>query len=233
MPVAPLMLKCAQHAIQLFDEMLLALGNEDHPKVAQKLEDRTCYFSTDLPRHFCGVIDWRCDAEDIDQLCRALDYGDLENPFYIPKVRLGDEICFVPSVVLTNCASTLDPGTLVEVSPKKLTVSTSTMNIEIRRIVDCFSRELDMGALIKKYDLKQGGNVNSLVEYSGVSLLPGLKKAVKNEKFWVAEYRKCSFVSFDPLVKDKEVASQAEKQGVFPKEFFEEFVGFRQACVPC
>ena len=84
-------MKCYEHAIQSFHELVpnLIKGSFDLKK--QNLTQRTYYpLIAQLPDE--GFITWDKPAEDISKLCRALTFGNYPNSLGTPKLILQDRI---------------------------------------------------------------------------------------------------------------------------------------------
>ena len=70
--------KCYEYAIETFAELVKELGEGKLKRAPQDLNDRTFYALNKRP--VAGaIINWQAEAEDIERLYRALDFGEYEN----------------------------------------------------------------------------------------------------------------------------------------------------------
>jgi len=71
-------LKCYEHSLEAFQQLLPELENDSYRRVPQDLNARS-YFALRQKPFGAGLINWASDAAAISRLCRALDFGSYPN----------------------------------------------------------------------------------------------------------------------------------------------------------
>ncbi len=80
-------LKCYEHAVSSFYELVNELATNTVSPTQQDLTQRSYYGLKDQP-HNLGFICWEQSAEEIDRLCRALTMGPYINELATPKIMI-------------------------------------------------------------------------------------------------------------------------------------------------
>lgn len=88
-------LKCSEHLLSLFKEVLTKIENGTLRFFKQNLTDRTYYGLKNIPANY-GIINGTKDVETLHRLVRGLTFGDgYDNPVATVKIRLKDSFYIV------------------------------------------------------------------------------------------------------------------------------------------
>ncbi|MCP6761202.1 MAG: hypothetical protein NHB32_21240 [Fischerella sp. CENA71] len=195
-------LKCYDYALKAFYELVDELAKESFTRTKQDITQRT-YYSLKKPCPGGGLISWAEPAEEIDRLCRALNFGAYpsELALGVAKFILGDEV-FVPrNLEITDICSGSLPGTIVSISNKFAQIATGTKDVILYEVSNLTGQFLTVTDLIKQFRLSEG----SCLPIPDKEVLKKLANIVSNcsphESFWVkrlitAEPTQLPFLSF-------------------------------------
>lgn len=180
-------LKCYEHAVHAFSELVDELATQSETSTQQDLSLRTYYGLKDKPKYL-GFISWEFSAEKIERTCRALYFGSYKNELATPKIIITNQILIIPSCEILIEKSNLPPGSVVRLIDDAIQITTRTTDILIADLIDLqgnYFNVSNMGALIGQ-QLKglDPTFLNSLMK-NHVYFQP------QYEKFWVSEYKKC------------------------------------------
>ncbi|NDE14368.1 hypothetical protein EBZ80_05490 [bacterium] len=117
-----LSMKCFEHALATFDEVLDILEKGDVRGTPQNPAQRTFFGrSRRLPRQ--GIIRWTDTAAEICRFVRAGHFGPYANDFGVPKVLLPDgSLAVVTQAVILPTPTSGPSGTIVDVDPRSMRV---------------------------------------------------------------------------------------------------------------
>jgi amino acid adenylation domain-containing protein len=177
-------LKCYDQAASDFNSLMRDINEGKINSVKQSLSQRS-YFGLHEKPAANGFINWYSSAKEIDQLVRALTFGDYQNKLALPKIILGDRVVIPQKTSIATSQSTLPAGTIVSQSATALRVSTLSNDIEIQTLLDL------QGNILSIPDL------NIETGYKLVLLNPEQQEYYKNtavtlskhEDYWVNELR--------------------------------------------
>ncbi len=94
-------LKCSHEAEKLFARVLDRLDSGEIVGIEQDVSCKTYYGKAALPRNY-GFIDFEASFEEIDRLCRSLDFGEERvNPVASLKIWDGERVYLLENVVCT------------------------------------------------------------------------------------------------------------------------------------
>ncbi len=180
-------LKAFQAGLESFPEVLDALerGGAGTP---QELGQRTLYRRFQRPPG-AMVIDWGRPAQEIDSLCRALDFGPHPNPFGTAKLvaprdaSRRPELLIVPALEVLDSVSGLPPGTLVDVSPGGATVATGRGDVRIPFVLTMEGTRVGPDELAKSW--RKGMRLDSPGAEQVELLSKVCSRAVRQEAFFV------------------------------------------------
>lgn len=184
-------LKCYEHAVQAFQELVNELATHTVTPVKQNLMYRSYYGLKDKPENF-GFISWEEPAENIDRLCRALTFGKYVNELVIPKVMINETIFVIKSYKKLGVSSGGAPGKIVHISNKELQITTKTTDIALFELADLTGTAYQIEQLANLFTLFVGQRLPEIPK----DYLQKLSKCravtyPKTEKFWVKEYLQC------------------------------------------
>ncbi len=120
--------KCYGAAIDSFPTVLENISNPSFKPSAQEEKPRVYCAKSKRPE-FNGLLDFQKTAGEIDQLVRALDFGNYDNPLAVPKIFAGDSLYQVTSARILPRHSSETPGTVLSTGP--VVISTASNDIEL------------------------------------------------------------------------------------------------------
>lgn len=121
-------IKCYQHALQTFKELIIEFEEDRYLSKKQDLSSRSYFGSHKKPR-FAGMISWDQEAKELETLFRALDFGNYPNRFCLPKLFIKGHIFFPSRIEILAVSSGLSPGIVVKVFETQLQITTKTSDV--------------------------------------------------------------------------------------------------------
>ena len=177
---------CYELALSAFKE-LIALppaGKKNTQEHIGKERSRNHYKKSDRPE-LAGLLDWTQSAKQLDQLLRALDFGNYENPMCTAKVWNGKTLLHAGTSALTDLtADSAPPGTIVSVADQSITISCQPGLLTLREFTD------HQGLAVSKEQLHQfiaqSTENNRLPCLSEISdtFYNAIQKAAANDTYW-------------------------------------------------
>ncbi|WP_133127062.1 amino acid adenylation domain-containing protein [Legionella nagasakiensis] len=183
-------LKCYEHAVSSFRELVDELAASTIVLTPQNLSARSYYGLKNKPQHF-GFISWEQPAEQIDRLCKALTFGPYINQLVTPKIIIHGEIFVVKSHKKLNTSSGLKPGRIVASSNECLQIATTTNDIALLKLTDLNGIYHPMNALVHRFGLTINTPLDPINGDFIVELGKSPAHSPKIEKFWVNEFLNC------------------------------------------
>ncbi|WP_094091156.1 amino acid adenylation domain-containing protein [Legionella clemsonensis] len=217
-------LKCYEHAVRAFEELIDELSLNTVNLIKQNLSSRSYYGLRHKPDGF-GFISWNKSSDEIDRLCRALTFGHYKNELVTPKIMLDDEIYIINSYRKLGISSGEAPGTIVHTSSTDIQITTQTTDIVLYELMSLAGEVVSIDRLIDSHKLTVGQKfpeidpdyIQKLMEHPAVTY-------PKHEQFWVKEYLKyihggVSFLSHLIKLDDEHSLScQTHKRIKIPEE---------------
>jgi len=184
-------LKCYEHAIKAFGELIEELATNTETLLKQDLTSRSYYGLKYKPETY-GFIVWNNTADTIDRLCRALTFGDYKNELVTPKILINDHVFVVKSYRKLHVSSGKIPGSIVHLSSTDLQISTLSTDIVFYELMGLCGKIFQMEELIEQFGLSVGQNLSEInsEDIEELKNNPSLNSPVK-EKFWVNEFTHC------------------------------------------
>lgn len=176
--------KCYDVALNAFAELIDDLAQERVIPQPQNLADRTFFSLYKRPSAGC-LISWSQPAEEIDALCRALDFGPYRNELGLPKLLLGDEVVIVTQTALTTETAPAPPGTVVKVTDQAITISTTTTHIALKKLLTLDGQPLSLAKAIIQYQLVVGQRLPDLEPPLADRVTEVNGQICRQESFWV------------------------------------------------
>ena len=128
--VFSLNLKCYNSAINAFRELVGKIENDQLTPRAQDLSERT-YYGLHKKPFAAGIMDFEKPAEVVSAAIRSLSYGSTyDNPLACPKLVIGSKVLIPKSVRVLDTAGA-EPGTVLQVGARSVTVATGTTDVEL------------------------------------------------------------------------------------------------------
>ncbi|KTD06954.1 amino acid adenylation domain-containing protein [Legionella jamestowniensis] len=217
-------LKCYEHAVRAFEELVDELSINSVNLAKQNLSFRSYYGLRHKPDNF-GFISWNKSSNEIDRLCRALTFGHYKNELATPKIIVNDEVYVINSYRKLGISTGEPPGTIVHISSTDIQITTQTTDIVLYELMNLAGVMVPIDRLIELHKLARGqklpeidkGYIECLMAHPAIT-------NPKYEQFWVKEYLQCihggvSFLS--PLIKlddEHSLSCQTHKRIKIPEE---------------
>lgn len=182
-----LSLKCYEHALITFNELINELCNSTFTPVQQNFAERTYYDFTQKPKGN-GWINWLDSACNIERTVRALDLGHSHyNRLATPKFKIGDKAFIINKLLITNELSIEPPGTIIKILKNAWYVTTQTSLLRLEKIYTLDGHFCDLDDLVRDFNLLPGSllcspTAKSLETYKKMS-----QESAKWEQFWVRQ----------------------------------------------
>lgn len=179
-------LKCYQAALSAFSVLADELAATSYSRKPQDFSKRT-YYSFNKKPPGSGLISWNQSADEIDRLCRALNFGHYTNRIAVPKIEIENELFVVEDCQILQEKSKKSPGTLANISNDFLQISTTTNDILFRKITTLEGDDYSFCDLLNKYNLTVGAHLASPCAELLKTIEKISEECFKYEKFWVDE----------------------------------------------
>lgn len=176
-------LRCYEHAIHTFSEIIKAIDENKLTTNKQKLHERS-YFSASHHLPCFGFINWiSMSGEYIERLNRALTMGNYNNFVGSVKLIINDNYLIVKHIEIapSYSSSSMELGQILS-TDKKLTIATKTVPISISEFSTKFGESISVEKIITLFDLKVGDKL-PLYDASSEEIWRGFETiALKNER---------------------------------------------------
>ena len=176
--------KCYEAGLASFAELIPALEAGTARPRPQVAADRTYFSRLDRPARG-GVISFSDDAERIDALVRALDFGPFRNRFCSAKVAIGDEFYLVGNARPLTTRSEKEPGTILRCIAGGIAVASATHDVELGDIRTLDGTLVTPTSLAAKHGLAEGQQMPSFDASASARLESAELATSRYEPFWV------------------------------------------------
>ena len=176
--------KCYEAAIDSFGQLVEELSVGNVSGITQDLEKRTFFPRYKRPANGC-VISWNNGAADISALVRALHLGPYPNPLGSAKLALRDDFVIIPALEVLNTESENASGTICEIGPDFLRISTEDREVVLRNVLTLNGDAVSIPALVEKFGLHEGYRFTDLDSETAERLESLYVTSCKHESFWV------------------------------------------------
>lgn len=173
-----------EKSIELFAELVDELAEGREKPMQQDLGGRSYFPRWKRPSAAC-TLDWSRSAEDIDALCRALDFGSYPNPLGLPKAFLGDQWFIVKQVEILGSEASVAPGTITRANKEKINVATKTWQVALREFTSFNGESLSPSDFLRKSGLK-AGDMLPILDDERADAITRINTALsRHEDFWI------------------------------------------------
>lgn len=176
--------KCYEAGLAAFAELIPALEAGTARPRPQVAPDRTYFTRLDRPARG-GVISFSEDAERIDALVRALDFGPFRNRFCSAKVAIGNTFYIVGNARPLTARSVMPPGTIVRCGANSIAVASATHDVELGDIRALDGTPVTPTSLAAKHGLAEGGQLSSFDASASARFASAERATSRYEPFWV------------------------------------------------
>lgn len=182
-----LSVKCYEHALSLFEELINEIGNQDLKKIEQYHPFRSYHNFNQKPQGN-GWISWNTSSINIDRIIRALDLGHYHhNRFTLPKIQLGNKVFIIGKLHVLDVPSVLTPGTLIKICPDAWHISTTTCNVSLEQLVTVDGKTIPLDLIVNAYQLKEGDKLPSPTQHQLAQYQNFSEHYASRELFWVRQ----------------------------------------------
>ncbi len=147
--------KCVAQAITTFEELVDELLTDSLQAIPQDSTQRS-YFARSQKPAGNGWINWNSNAQEIERLCRATQWGDYRNPFSTAKMQLANEVIIISSMQICPELSDTPAGTVTEINAHHWKVSTSSNNVLLTKLSSTVDNLTDLIQLAERLHLQPG-----------------------------------------------------------------------------
>lgn len=190
--VFTLNLKCYQKAVEAFSELIVELSNSSYQRIPQDMSERTYNAYSKKPSGN-GCINWRDSAENIERICRALQFGKHKNDFALPKIKINKGFFLLHKIQISDQISHHRSGTIVKISDGAWHIATSTKNIIIKQIKTITGGNINLKTVVENYKLKEGGSLPLISMTDGKEIEDISTQFFEDENFWADQWEKFEF----------------------------------------
>ncbi|NOT47998.1 MAG: amino acid adenylation domain-containing protein [Acidobacteria bacterium] len=176
--------KCYEAATEAFANLVEDIATGKLVRKKQDLEKRT-FFPKFKQASNGGVISWSSSSEEISALIRALDFGPHPNPLGVAKIAIGDNFFIVTGADNSDLNSESSPGTISEIGPDFLRVSTSDKDIILRNLSRLDGESIPISDFVAEFDLCIGYKLHNLEPETTKRVEVGINTVCKHEYYWV------------------------------------------------
>ncbi len=176
--------KCYEAALETFTELIDDLAWRRLRPRKQNLEERTFFARDRRPPAGCA-ISWTRSGEDIDGLVRALDFGPYPNPLGLPKIVADGTFLGVTRTELRERLPLAPPGTVTEIAPGGIKVSTVTGEIALRQFMTLEGEPLSPAECVSRLGLTEGHRFGEISPQKAACISALDAVCAKHEGFWL------------------------------------------------
>ena len=181
--VASLNTRCFEAGIASFKELIDDLSSGALIRTTQDLSMRKYFSRFERPSATC-VLDWRADAEELDALVRALDFGHYANPLGLPKILIGEDAYVVRSLHVLTTRSTTAPGVLKSSEPERLVIATGSLDVAITELAAANGHPVNLAEVIETHNLVGGKQLPILDDRQRGRLTEIYRDYCRHERSW-------------------------------------------------
>ncbi|MGU3503342.1 formyltransferase family protein, partial [Mycobacterium sp. C31M] len=176
--------KCYDAGLAAFAELIAALEAGTARPRTQVAAERT-YFSRLVRPARGGVISFSDDAERIDALVRALDFGPFRNSFCSAKVLIDNTFYLVGNARPLATRSAKEPGTILRCGADGIAVASATRDVEISDIRTLDGAAVTPTVVAAAHRLAEGQQISCLDASASARLASSELTTTRHEPFWV------------------------------------------------
>lgn len=184
--VLDLNVKCLEAAVNGFRQLLEDMEAGVVEPRRQDLGERCFFRRAQRPAAGCTLA-FDAPAGQLQALLRALDFGPYFNPLGLPKIALGRAFAIVTEVEALESRSADIPGTIIEVTPKRLVITTASDDVALAGFFTIDGVPMSIGDVVGQGGLYPGARIGA-VEMERASRLTALcEELSEHERFWLGE----------------------------------------------
>jgi amino acid adenylation domain-containing protein len=178
--------KCYDAAISSFTELIDDLACDRLSAKKQNLNERTFFSRYKRPSPGC-ILSWNRSASDIGAFVRALDFGFYPNPVGLPKLVIGENSIIVSEVEVLNSTAALPPGTVTQIDPGFVMVSTLDGEIALRKLLTVDGQPLPVADFVARFELYEGYQFEEIDQRAATRVTANYASICQHEAFWTKQ----------------------------------------------
>lgn len=183
--------KCYEAATRTFRELIAELASESCSCQTQNAAERTFFPRFKRPAN-AGVISWTSTAGRISSLIRALDFGPHPNPLGTAKIAIGGTFLIVSEVESVGLEAESSPGTINEIGPDFLRISTVDDELIVRGFAQLDGEAVAVADMTAAFNLYAGYKLPELTRDEISQIEAVLSEVCKSEAYWLGKLRQLS-----------------------------------------
>lgn len=196
--------KCYEAAIAAFADLIDELATTSISAVPQDLSDRSYFSRTQKPA--IGLqFRWQRPAQELDRLVRALDFGPFPNPLGLPVVVVGNnekqDLVLVSQLKVLDSLSQSLPGTIVEIAPTALQITTSTHDVVLQKLSNLQGKPIEILDLVAQFGLQAGDRLPELPLELAQKIDQFDARLARHESYWVSRLSQLHPLSLPKLLR--------------------------------
>lgn len=176
--------KCYDAAITSFAELVEGLAYGRVSTYQQNRNEHAYFPFYKSPPAGCA-LSWSQSAQDIDAFVRALEFGPYPNPLGLPKLTIGKDFVIVSKLDVLDSLSGAPPGTLTGIADNSLTISTTTNQVALRKLLTIDGQPLPVSEAVARFGLYEGYKFEGPGQELTTRLTASDAFICKHEAFWV------------------------------------------------
>lgn len=181
-------LKCYQHGLKLFKELIHELAHNAVVKVEQNMKERIYHHLQDKPKNN-GWVCWHDSAEQIELAFRALHMDNYRNKFSNLKFTIEHKAFVILDLILSLDESSAPPGTITRIDHDSWFISTKTKDIILSKVATIDGEEIPLSLVSKQQYIAVGTLIESPSDDLGDFFADLSEQIYKQESFWVKKYQ--------------------------------------------
>ena len=188
--------RCFEHAIRSFASLVDALSEGAVQAQPQDLSGYAYFGRHDRPTAACH-LDWRQDADHLDRLVRALNFGPYENPLGLAKVLFKGSAFMIKTVATRDMSGT--PGTVIAADESEIVVATGNRALAIREFMGFDGKPISVKQWFANHSARPGDRFEALSPETAARLTELNQKLAKSESFWLRRLGRAQ-PAIDPFI---------------------------------
>ena len=178
--------KCYEHAMSSFAELIEELSSGSEQRQHQDLSNRS-YFGKFLRPSGAATIDWAQPVAAISSLVRALNFGSHQNPLGRAKLFVDGEVFILDSVKTSLGDPGAEPGTIVALDEDSVQVAAHDGTVELDVVTDAKRSVRSSSSVLAAAGLGIGDRLPDLSSDRRDRLTQLVSDAGRAEPHWVGE----------------------------------------------
>ncbi|QYZ65454.1 MAG: amino acid adenylation domain-containing protein [Gammaproteobacteria bacterium (ex Lamellibrachia satsuma)] len=175
--------KCYESGLDSFQELVQAVLEENLQPIPQDLSHRS-YFGYCKRPEAAAVLDFELEAEALEAIFRALDFGAYDNPLALPKLWLGEWALAAENIELLQSTSEQPGGTLLEIGEQGLSISTASWDVRISGLRDYADQNRNPLEVVQAAGLSVGNRLPFLSHSLREDVTQVDEAVCRDERFW-------------------------------------------------